>query len=116
MLNDEGKQKALPYIDLLIHPVSYVKETNMIPFPAVPADKPSMTRLRLYDARVSAGHSDFFDSAYYTTIEVPARDEKARILPSLSAKTVWNRHSMITTWFMYTSRKHWMTGKSGSSR
>ena len=30
MLNDEGKQKVLSYIDLLIHPVSYVKETNVI--------------------------------------------------------------------------------------
>ena len=32
MLNDEGKQKVLSYIDLLIHPVSYVKETNVIPY------------------------------------------------------------------------------------
>ena len=25
MLNDEGKQKVLSYIDMLVHPVSYVK-------------------------------------------------------------------------------------------
>ena len=34
MLNDEGKQKALSYIDMLAHPVSYIKETNVIPYPA----------------------------------------------------------------------------------
>lgn len=74
MLNDEGKQKVLSYIDMLVHPVCYVKETNVIPYLAAPAETPSMTRIRLYDARVSAGHGDFLDSDYYTAIEVPARD------------------------------------------
>ena len=65
MLNDEGKQKALSYIDMLAHPVSYIKETNVIPYPAAPADEPSMTRIRLYDARVSAGHGNFLDSSRF---------------------------------------------------
>ncbi|MGO5292192.1 S24 family peptidase [Porcincola sp. LCP21S3_C12] len=99
LLNDEGKQKALSYIDLLIHPVSYVKETNVIPYPAVPADEPAMARIRLYDARVSAGHGDFLDSDYYTTIEVPARDAKganfAVTISGDSMEPAFHDHDMV---------------------
>ena len=99
MLNDEGKQKVLSYIDLLIHPVSYVKETNVISYPAVPTDEPAMARIRLYDARVSAGHGDFLDSDYYTTIEVPARDAKganfAVTISGDSMEPAFHDHDMV---------------------
>ena len=99
MLNDEGKQKVLSYIDLLIHPVSYVKETNVIPYLAAPAETPSMIRIRLYDARVSAGHGDFLDSDYYTMIEVPARDAKgadfAVTISGDSMEPVFHDHDMV---------------------
>ena len=89
MLNDEGKQKALSYIDMLAHPVSYIKETNVIIFSIPIITRPS---------------------------KCPPGTQRARILPLPSAETVWNRHFMIMTWYMCTSRKHWTTGKSGSSR
>ena len=76
MLNDEGKQKALSYIEMLVHPVSYIKKTSMIPYPEVPVSSTALTRLRLYDARVSAGRGNFLDSDYYTLIDVPARDAR----------------------------------------
>jgi len=99
MLNDEGKQKALSYIDLLIHPTSYVKESNVIPYPAAPRDSTPMVRLRLYDARVSAGHGDFLDSDYYTMIEVPARDAKgadfAVTISGDSMEPVFHDHDMV---------------------
>ena len=76
MLNDEGKQKALSYIEMLVHPVSYIKKTSMIPYPEVPMSSTALTRLRLYDARVSAGRGNFLDSDYYTLIDVPARDAR----------------------------------------
>lgn len=68
-LNDEGKEKVLSYIDLLIHPVNYSKATNAVHIAASPASD-RIKKLRLYDARVSAGTGDFLDSDYYTTIEV----------------------------------------------
>ena len=87
MLNDEGKQKALSYIDMLAHPVSYIKETNVIPYPAAPADEPSMTRIRL------------LDSDYYTTIEVPARDAKgadfAVTISGDSMEPAFHDHDMV---------------------
>ena len=99
MLNDEGKKKVLSYIDLLIHPVSYVKETNVIPYLAAPAETPSMTRIRLYDARVSAGHGDFLDSDYYTTIEVPTRDAQdadfAVTVSGDSMEPAFHDHDMV---------------------
>lgn len=96
MLNDEGKQKVLSYIDMLVHPVSYVKETNVIPYPTA---NPSMTRIRLYDARVSAGHGDFLDSDYYATIEVPTRDAKgadfAVTVSGDSMEPAFHDHDMV---------------------
>lgn len=98
LLNDEGKRKALAYIDMLIHPVSYVKETNVIPL-SDPADSSSMIRLRLYDARVSAGHGDFLDSDYYTTIEVPSKDAKgadfAVTISGDSMEPLFHDHEMV---------------------
>ena len=76
MLNDAGKQKALTYIDMLIHPVNYLKGADVVSYPAVPADGPQVIRLRLYDARVSAGRGNFLDSDYYTIIEVPSEDAR----------------------------------------
>lgn len=78
-LNEEGKQKALSYIDMLVNPVSYVKGADVVPYEPAPAEKrvrSGKKRLRLYDARVSAGTGDFLDSDYYTTIEVPSKEAK----------------------------------------
>lgn len=70
-LNDEGKKKALDYIDMLMHPVSYMKEDNIIPFPApVRKEEKHLRALRLYDIRVSAGTGNMLDSDYYTMIDV----------------------------------------------
>ena len=81
MLNDEGKQKALSYIDMLVHPVSYVKRTHVIPYPAAPVDSPSL------------------DSDYYTTIEVPARDAKgadfAVTISGDSMEPAFHDHDMV---------------------
>lgn len=99
MLNDEGKQKALSYIDLLTHPVSYARKSNVIPYPPAPSDSPSMIRLRLYDARVSAGRGDFLDSDYYTTIEVPATEagdaDFAVTIHGDSMEPVFHDHDMV---------------------
>ena len=99
MLNEEGKQKALSYIDLLIHPTSYARESKVIPYPAAPAGKPSMTRMRLYDARVSAGCGNFLDSDYYTTIEVPSGEAKgadfAVTISGDSMEPVFHDHDMV---------------------
>ena len=76
LLNAAGKEKALSYIDLLLYPQSYVKEPHITPYTAASSQKNGIKKLRLYDARVSAGSGDFLDSDYYTTIEVP--EEEAR--------------------------------------
>ena len=76
LLNAAGKKKALSYIDLLLYPQSYVKEPHITPYTAASSQKDGIKKLRLYDARVSAGSGDFLDSDYYTTIEVP--EEEAR--------------------------------------
>lgn len=75
-MNAAGKEKALSYIDLLLYPQSYVKEPHITPYTAASSQKDGTKKLRLYDARVSAGSGDFLDSDYYTTIEVP--EEEAR--------------------------------------
>ena len=99
MLNDKGMQKVLAYIDMLIHPVSYVKETDGIPYFAAPPERSSIIRLRLYDARVSAGHGEFLDSDYYTTIEVPAREAKgadfAVTISGDSMEPAFHDHDMV---------------------
>ena len=76
LLNAAGKEKALSYIDLLLYPQSYVKEPHITSYTAASRQKDGIKKLRLYDARVSAGSGDFLDSDYYTTIEVP--EEEAR--------------------------------------
>ena len=76
LLNAAGKEKALSYIDLLLYPQSYVKEPPITPYTAASRQKDGIKKLRLYDARVSAGSGDFLDSDYYTTIEVS--EEEAR--------------------------------------
>lgn len=99
ILNDEGKQKVLTYIDMLAHPVSYLKETNVIPYPAASVDSTQMTRIRLYDARVSAGRGNFLDSDYYTTIDVPSKDAKgadfAVTVSGDSMEPMFHDHDMI---------------------
>ena len=75
-MNAAGKEKALSYIDLLLYPQSYVKEPHITPYTTASRQKDGIKKLRLYDARVSAGSGDFLDSDYYTTIEVP--EEEAR--------------------------------------
>ena len=99
MLNDEGKQKALSYIEMLVHPVSYIKKTSMIPYPEVPVSSTALTRLRLYDARVSAGRGNFLDSDYYTLIDVPARDARgadfAVTISGDSMEPMFHDHDMV---------------------
>lgn len=77
ILNDLGKQKVLSYINFLVHPVSYRKEPDVLPTEK-PAEIPArrMKKIRLYDARVSAGTGNFLDSDYYGIIEVD--EEKAK--------------------------------------
>ena len=77
ILNDLGKQKVLSYINFLVHPVSYRKEPDVLPTEKaaeIPARR--MKKIRLYDARVSAGTGNFLDSDYYGIIEVD--EEKAK--------------------------------------
>lgn len=74
VLNDVGKQKVYSYIDMLAHPVSYLKENNVISYEE--AREKHLRKLRLYDARVSAGHGEFMDSDQYTLIDVK-EDEAA---------------------------------------
>jgi SOS-response transcriptional repressor LexA len=77
VLNDEGKAKVLAYIDSLVHPVSYAKESvaaDVIPFPT--DNSHALKKLHLYDTRVSAGTGNFLDSDYYTTVDVD--EEKAK--------------------------------------
>ena len=99
MLNDAGKQKALTYIDMLVHPVNYLKGADVVPYPAVPADGPQVIRLRLYDARVSAGRGNFLDSDYYTIIEVPSEDARgadfAVTVSGDSMEPVFHDHDMV---------------------
>jgi SOS-response transcriptional repressor LexA len=99
MLNDEGKQKVLSYIDLLIHPVSYSKEPVIIPYPSAPAAESGTKKLRLYDARVSAGTGNFLDSDYYTTIEVSRKDadgaDFAVAVSGDSMEPVFHDHDMV---------------------
>lgn len=99
ILNDEGKQKVLTYIDMLAHPVSYLKETNVIPYPAASVDSTQMTRIRLYDARVSARRGNFLDSDYYTTIDVPSKDAKGAdfsvTVSGDSMEPMFHDHDMI---------------------
>ena len=99
MLNDAGKQKALTYIDMLVHPVNYLKGADVFPYPAVPADGPQVIRLRLYDARVSAGRGNFLDSDYYTIIEVPSEDARgadfAVTVSGDSMEPVFHDHDMV---------------------
>ena len=99
VLNDEGKQKVLSYIDLLVHPVSYVKENNVIPYSAVQITQEKTLKLRLYDARVSAGTGDFLDSDYYATIDVPEKiARKADFAVTISGDSMepeFHDHDMV---------------------
>lgn len=62
-LNEEGKTKALDYIELLNSSEKYKKEATVLPF----------TRLiKLFDLPASAGTGNFIDSDKYTEIEVGA--------------------------------------------
>ncbi len=64
-LNDDGKELVRQYINTLISPVRYRKES------AAPAAAARKTRfIRLYDLRVSAGTGNFADSDRYAEIEV----------------------------------------------
>ena len=99
ILNEEGRQKVLSYIDLLVHPVSYAKESITIPYPAVRNTQEKMQKLRLYDARVSAGTGDFLDSDYYVTIDVPEGiAEKADFAVTISGDSMepeFHDHDMV---------------------
>lgn len=99
VLNDEGKKKVLSYIDLLIHPTSYVKDQKIALYTAVTREKDKTKKLRLYDARVSAGIGDFLDSDYYTTIEVPENDARgadfAVTISGDSMEPVFQDHDMV---------------------
>lgn len=99
LLNDEGKKKVLSYIDLLIHPMSYVKEQKIALYTAATPEKDKTKKLRLYDARVSAGIGDFLDSDYYTTIEVPENDARgadfAVTISGDSMEPVFQDHDMV---------------------
>ena len=72
ILNDAGKAKVLAYIDSLVHPVCYAKETTgsaeVIPF--TDAQAQHRKRLRVYETRVSAGRGNFLDSEFYTMFDV----------------------------------------------
>lgn len=89
----------LSYIDLLIHPANYRKEPAVIPFRALSAAEGSIKKLRLYDARVSAGTGDFLDSDDYTTIEVPGTDaggaDFAVTVSGDSMEPVFHNHDMV---------------------
>ena len=99
VLNDEGKQKVLSYIDLLVHPVSYVKENNVIPYSPARTTQENTRKLRLYDARVSAGTGDFLDSDYYATIDVPEKiARKADFAVTISGDSMepeFHDHDMV---------------------
>lgn len=99
LLNAAGKEKALSYIDLLLHPQSYVKEPHITPYTAAPRQKDSTKKLRLYDARVSAGTGDFLDSDYYTTIEVPEQEARgadfAVTISGDSMEPLFRDHDMV---------------------
>ena len=89
----------LSYIDLLIHPMSYVKEQKIALYTAATPERDKTKKLRLYDARVSAGIGDFLDSDYYTTIEVPENDARgadfAVTISGDSMEPVFQDHDMV---------------------
>ena len=99
LLNEAGKEKALSYIDLLIHPQSYVKEPRITPYTTASSQKDGTKKLRLYDARVSAGTGDFLDSDYYTTIEVPEQEARgadfAVTVSGDSMEPLFRDHDMV---------------------
>ena len=78
---------------------NYMKGADIIQYPAAPADGSQVIRLRLYDARVSAGHGNFLDSDYYTMIEVPSEDAKgadfAVTVSGDSMEPVFHDHDMV---------------------
>ena len=99
VLNEEGKQKVLSYIDMLVHPVSYRKETAAISYSTVPIIRNQTRKLRLYDARVSAGTGNFLDSDYYTTIDVSeeaaGNADFAVTISGDSMEPVFHDHDMV---------------------
>lgn len=87
MLNDDGKVLVEKYIDQLVHPVSYVKESpavyqaiksasaaetstgdNIVEFPTEALKK--KVRKKSFYAPASAGTGDFLDSDEFTWIDV----------------------------------------------
>lgn len=83
-LNGEGRSLALAYINGLLHPVSYSKNTSLSSEtePCSPSSRPAsgenyfsaekraLRRIKLFDARVSAGTGDFLTSEDYSYIEI----------------------------------------------
>jgi len=63
-LNDEGRQRALEYIELLENSGRYVKEKSTV--------LPFSREIRLFNIPVSAGTGEFLDSDDYEMIEVGA--------------------------------------------
>lgn len=98
-LNDEGRQKALSYIDQLIHPVSYVRKSNVIAYSSIRDSQETKKKIRLYNTRVSAGSGNFLDSDYYTTIEVPSEEagdaDFAVSISGDSMEPLFHDHEMV---------------------
>lgn len=81
-LNDEGKLLAISYINRLLHPINYSKNGSSDSTPLPPSTGFSsegdltakayrpMRRIKLFDARVSAGTGDFLSSEDYSYIEI----------------------------------------------
>lgn len=63
MLNDEGKQKASDYINLLLLSEQYRREDDAV-------IQPVIRPIRLYDIPVSAGPGEWLDESNYKEIEV----------------------------------------------
>lgn len=82
-LNEEGKEKALEYIYLLIDSGKYAPEkATIIPFTRV---------IKLFDIPASAGTGSFLDSDDFTEIEVGKKFPPMQTLASVSAVTVWSQ-------------------------
>lgn len=96
VLNEEGKKKVLDYIDSLVHPVSYLKESNIIPY--VTAAKEPRT-MRLYACKISAGTGDFLDSDDFAEIQVgenvPKEADFAVTISGDSMEPMFSNHQTV---------------------
>lgn len=100
VLNDDGKDKVISFIDMMCHSSEYLKPEHAPGGTSSSVPVPAGTRhLRLYDLTASSGTGSFFDSDSYTTLAVDVkkagRADFAVTIRDDSMEPMFHSHEMV---------------------